>query len=51
MLGVYVSLLLNMGSTWMLMLGDERWMEHVFKTARWSVPTLTLIIMVLSVVL
>jgi hypothetical protein len=51
MLGVYLSLLLNMGSTWMLMLGDERWMEHVFKTARWSVPTLTLIIMVLAVVL
>ena len=51
MLGVYLSLLLNMGSTWMLMLGNERWMEHVFKTARWSVPTATLIIMVLSVVL
>ena len=51
MLGVYLALLLNMGSTWMLMLGDERWMEHVFKTARWSVPTATLIIMVLSVVL
>jgi len=51
MLGVYVSLLLNMGSTWMLMLGEERWMEQVFKTARWAVPTLTLIIMVLSVVL
>ena len=51
MLGVYVSLLLNMGSTWMLMLGEERWMEQVFKTARWGVPTLTLIIMVLAVVL
>jgi hypothetical protein len=51
MLGVYVSLLLNMGSTWMLMLGEERWMEHVFKTARWAVPSLTLIIMVLAVVL
>ena len=41
MLGVYVSLLLNMVSTWMLMLGDERWMEHVFKRARTVVPTLT----------
>ena len=51
MLGVYLSLLLNMGSTWLLMLGDERWMEHVFKAARWAVPTLTLVIMVLSVVL
>ena len=47
----YLSLLVNMASTWMLMLGEERWMEHVFKTARWAVPTLTLLVMVLSVVL
>jgi len=50
MLGVYLSLLLNMGSTWMLMLGDERWMEHVFKVARTVVPILTAIIMILAVV-
>jgi hypothetical protein len=51
MLGVYLSLLLNMGSTWMLMLGDERWMEHVFKVARTAVPILTAIIMTLAVVI
>ena len=51
MLGVYVALLLNMGSTWMLMLGDERWMDHVFKAARWAVPIFTTVIMVLAVVL
>ena len=50
MLGVYLSLLLNMGSTWMLMLGDERWMEHVFRVARTAVPILTAIIMILAVV-
>ena len=51
MLGVYVSLLINMGSTWMLMLGDERWMEHVFKGARTIVPILTAVVMTLAVVL
>ncbi len=50
MLGVYLSLLLNMGSTWMLMLGDERWMERVFKVARTAVPILTAVIMILAVV-
>lgn len=50
MLGVYVSLLLNMGSTWLLMLGDERWMERVFKGARTFVPILTAIVMALAVV-
>jgi hypothetical protein len=50
MLGVYLSLLLNMGSTWLLMLGDERWMDRVFKVARTVVPILTAIIMALAVV-
>jgi hypothetical protein len=50
MLGVYVSLLMNMASTWLLLLGDERWMEHVFKVARTVVPVLTAIVMVLAVV-
>ncbi|HSO32209.1 MAG TPA: hypothetical protein VLT33_06835 [Labilithrix sp.] len=50
MLGVYLSLLLNMASTWMLMLGDERWMERVFKVARTTVPIATAIIMILAVV-
>ena len=50
MLGVYVSLLINMVSTWMLMLGEERWMDQVFKTARTVVPILTAVVMVLAVV-
>ncbi len=50
MLGVYVSLLLNMGSTWMLLLGDERWMERVFKVARTVVPVLTACVMFLAVI-
>jgi hypothetical protein len=50
MLGVYLSLLLNMTSTWLLMLGEERWAEQVFKVARTAVPILTTIIMVLAVV-
>ena len=50
MLGVYMSLLLNMGSTWLLMLGDERWMERVFRTARTFVPILTAVVMFLAVV-
>ena len=48
MLGVYLSLLLNMGSTWMLMLGDERWAENVFHKARTIVPILTAIVMILA---
>lgn len=51
MLGVYVSLLLNMGSTWLFMLGDERWMDRVFRTARTVVPILTAVVMTLAVVL
>lgn len=50
MLGVYVSLLLNMGSTWALLLGDERWAEKVFKTARTVVPILTFVVMTLAIV-
>ena len=50
MLGVYLSLLVNMGSTWMLMLGDERWAARVFKVARTVVPILTGVIMLLAVI-
>lgn len=50
MLGVYGSLLLNMGSTWMLMLGEDRWMEKVFKTARVAVPILTAVLMIVAIV-
>jgi hypothetical protein len=50
MLGVYVSLLLNMASTWMCLLGDERWADLVFHKSRTFVPILTAIVMVLAVV-
>jgi hypothetical protein len=51
MLGVYVSLLLNMGSTWMILLGDERWADKVFKVARTAVPVLTAVVMTLAIVM
>jgi hypothetical protein len=51
MLGVYVSLLLNMGSTWMLLLGDERWADKVFKVGRTAVPILTAVVMTLAIVI
>jgi hypothetical protein len=50
MLGVYVSLLLNMASTWLLLLGDERWAEQVFHKCRTWVPILTAVVMVLAVI-
>jgi len=50
MLGVYVSLLLNMGSTWLLLLGDERWADRVFHKSRTIVPILTAFVMLLAVV-
>jgi len=50
MLGVYVSLLLNMASTWLCLLGDERWADKVFHKSRTFVPILTAVVMVLAVV-
>ncbi len=50
MLGVYVALLLNMGSTWMLMLGEDRWRDKVFRVARTAVPVLTFVVMTLAIV-
>lgn len=50
MLGVYISLLLNMASTWLILLGDERWQDRVFRAARTGVPIMTAIIMTLSVI-
>ena len=50
MLGVYVSLLLNMTSTWLLLLGDEAWAERVFHGGRVVVPVLTSVVMLLAVV-
>src|SRR4030095_14859558 len=45
MLGVCVSLLLNMISTWPLLLGDEDYAAKVFKIARIGVPVATFFIM------
>lgn len=45
MLGVYLSLLLNMGSTWAMMLGDEAHEHRVFNLARTLVPIATAFIM------
>ena len=49
MLGVYISLLLNMTSTWMCLLGDEKWAEMVFHKSRTIVPILTGFVMLLAV--
>ena len=51
MLGVYVSLLLNMASTWGLLLFDEEGTMRVFRFARAWVPPITMFIMILSVLL
>lgn len=45
MLGVYVSLLLNMASTWLFMMVDDDNVETVFKTARTWVPIATVAVM------
>lgn len=45
MLGVYVSLLLNMASTWVFMLVDEERIDDIFKTARTWVPIATVAVM------
>lgn len=50
MLGVYLSLLLNMASTWLLLLGDEEHAARVFKAARTLVPVATAFIMVAAIV-
>lgn len=46
MIGVYMSLLMNMISTWCFFLVDEDKHDKVFKIARVLVPTLTTILMV-----
>jgi len=45
MLGVYVSLLLGMVSTWWMFLIDEKHMDKVFVVARTAVPVLTAVVM------
>lgn len=51
MLGVYVSLLVNMASTWGLLLFDEEGTMKVFRFARAWVPPITIVIMILAIVL
>lgn len=46
MLGVYISLLLGMMSTWVMFLVKERRVDDVFRIARIAVPVLTFLIMV-----
>jgi hypothetical protein len=49
MLGVYVSLLVNMGTTWVFLIVDEERRDFWFRLFRAWVPPLTLLIMVASV--
>jgi hypothetical protein len=51
MLGVYVSLLINMASTWGLLLFDEEGTMKVFRFARAWIPPITIAVMILSIVL
>ncbi len=51
MLGVYISLLLGMISTWFMFVVEQERVEKVFKIARWLVPVLNVLVMVLACVL
>lgn len=51
MLGVYVSLLINMATTWAFLLVEEDKLDRLFRFFRAWVPPLTFFIMFLSVVL
>jgi hypothetical protein len=51
MLGVYISLLVNMASTWALLLFDEEATMKVFRVARAWVPPATVVVMILSIVM
>lgn len=51
MLGVYLSLLLNMASTWLTLLGDEEWADLVFRVGKWVVPIATAGIMGATILL
>jgi hypothetical protein len=50
MLGVYVSLLLNMATTWGFMLVEEDKYDDLFRFFRAWVPPLTFVVMVMSVI-
>jgi hypothetical protein len=49
MLGVYVSLLLGMISTWAMFLVDEDKITKVFRLARWIVPIGSVVVMAVAV--
>jgi hypothetical protein len=51
MLGVYVSLLVNMATTWAFLLVQEEQLDGLFRFFRAWVPPLTFLIMILAVVL
>lgn len=51
MLGVYVSLLLNMGSTWLLLIVPEDKVETTFKLARAWIPPFTGLVMTAASIL
>jgi len=48
MLGVYVSLMLGMVSTWWMFLVEEKHMDEVFVIARVAVPILTVVVMTMG---
>ncbi len=48
MLGVYLSLLVNMLSTWILLVVEEQQLDRTFRIARAWVPPATVVIMVVS---
>ena len=49
MLGVYVSLLMNMATTWVFMIVDEERVDHWFRIFRAWTPPATLLVMLASV--
>ena len=51
MLGVYICLALNMGTTWAFMLVDESKIDGLFRFFRATVPPLTILIMIAATVL
>jgi hypothetical protein len=51
MLGVYVSLLINMATTWVFLLVEEDKLDGLFRFFRAWVPPLTFLVMFLAVAL
>jgi hypothetical protein len=48
MMGTYLCLLLNMFSTWVFFVVEEEHADRAFKIARWAVPTMSLVAMLLA---